>query len=87
VIGPILLVVGMTAAGAISAGWGGAVAAGVTALFMVAAVAAGAVMWVQRIGVLLEPEDAWEVAPRPPLFGRLVDTIYRRNLGMESAAD
>lgn len=86
-IGPILLVVGMTVAGAISAGWGGAVAAGVTALFMVAAVAAGAEMWAKRIGALLDPEDAWEVAPRPPLFGRLVDTIYRRNLGMESSAD
>ena len=86
-IGPILLVVGMTVAGAISAGWGGAVAAGMTGLFLVAAVAAGAAMWAKRIGSLLEPEDAWEVAPRPPLFGRLVDTIYRRSLEMRPPPD
>ena len=72
----------MTAAGAMSAGWGGAVAGGATGLFMVAAVAAGAAMWAKRIGSLLEPEDAWEVAPRPPLFGWLVDRIYRRSLEM-----
>ena len=80
----MLLFVGMTAAGAISAGWAGAVAAGATGLFLVAAVAAGAVMWAKSIGSLLEPEDAWEAAPRPPLFGRYVDMIYRRTLEMGS---
>jgi len=80
VLGPILLVVVMAAAGGAFGGWAGAVAAGATGLFVVGAVAAGAATWAARIGSLIEPEDAWEVAPRPPLFGRMVDAIYRRSL-------
>ena len=79
-IGPLLIVIGATTAGALASGWAGAVAAGFTGLFLVGAVAAGAAMWAGRIGALLEPEDAWSVAPRPPLFGRFVDAIYRRTL-------
>jgi len=74
----------MATAGALSSGWAGAIAAGATGLFLVAAVAAGAAMWARSIGALLEPEDAWKVAPRPPLFGRLVEAVYRRTLEMGS---
>ena len=58
-------------------------AAGFTGLFLVGAVAAGAAMWATRIGSLLDPEDAWEMAPRPPLFGGFVDAIYRRTLVLD----
>jgi len=54
---------------------------------LVGAVAAGAAMWASRIGSLLEPEDAWEVAPRPPLFGGFVDAVYRRTLEMDPPQD
>ena len=74
----------MATAGALSAGWAGAVAAGGAGLFLLAALAAGAAMWAKNIGSLLEPEDSWETAPRPPLFGRFVDAIYRRTLEMGS---
>ena len=70
-------------AGALAAGWAGALAAGFTGLFLVGAVAAGAAMWARNIGSLLEPEDAWEVAPRPPLFGGFVDAVYRRTLVLD----
>jgi hypothetical protein len=87
VIGPILIVVGMTIAGALAGGWSGGLAAGFVGLLVVGAVAAGAALWARRIGSLLEPEDAWEVAPRPPLFGRLVDSVYRRTLEMGPAEE
>jgi hypothetical protein len=80
VIGPVLLIAGMTVAGAVSAGTAGAIAAGVVGVFIVGAVAAGAALWATRIGRLLDPVDAWELAPRPPLFGRLTDAVYRRVL-------
>jgi len=83
VIGPLLIVIVATVAGAWSSGWAGAVAAGFTGLFLVGAVAAGAAMWANRIGSLLAPEDAWAEAPRPPLFGRFVDAVYRRTLEMD----
>ncbi|MBU1227383.1 MAG: hypothetical protein KJ698_09275 [Actinobacteria bacterium] len=79
-IGPLLIVIGATVAGALTAGWAGALAAGFTGLFLVGAVAAGAALWATRIGTMLDPGDAWEVAPRPPLFGGLVDAVYRRTL-------
>jgi hypothetical protein len=44
------------------------------------AVVAGAAVWSRQIGALIEPEDAWEVAPRPPGFRRLTDWAYRRTL-------
>ena len=81
-IGPILVVVGGVVAGALAGGLAGAGAAGVTGLALVGAVAMAAASWARRIGVLLEPEDAWEMAPRPPLFGGFVDRIYRRTLEM-----
>jgi hypothetical protein len=80
-IGPILLVVGAATVGAVTDGVAGAVGAGLAGLTVVAAVAAGAAFWAIRIGRLLDPEDARAHAPRPPLFGRLCDAVYRRTLG------
>ena len=83
-IGPIVLVVVSIAAGAASGGWPGAVAVGFGGLMVVAAMAAGAALWARRIGSLLEPEDAWEHAPRPPGFRPMMDWVYRRTLEMET---
>lgn len=81
-IGPIVVVVGAVVAGGLAGGWPGVVAAGLAGSALVAAVALAAGSWAKRIGVLLEPEEAWELAPRPPLFGGFVDRIYRRTLEM-----
>jgi hypothetical protein len=81
VIGPALLLIGFTTAGAFAGGWAGAVAGGVVALAFVGAVAAAALAWANTIGRRIDPEDAWETAPRPPLFGGLCEAMYRRVLG------
>jgi hypothetical protein len=81
VIGPVLLPAGFVVAGALAAGWAGAVTGALVGVLFVAAVAAAAAAWAARIGSGLEPEDAWAVAPRPPLFGRFCDAVYRRSLG------
>jgi hypothetical protein len=44
------------------------------------AVVAGAAVWSRQIGALIEPEDAWEVAPRPPGYRSLVEWVYDRTL-------
>jgi hypothetical protein len=79
-IGPILLVGVMVTIGALTEGVAGAVGAGLAALGMVAAVAAGAALWAVRMGRMMEPADAWRLAPRPPLFARLCEAVYRRLL-------
>ncbi len=79
-IGPVLLVAVVTGVGALTDGVAGAVGAGLAAVGIVGAVAAGAALWAVRMGRLMEPSDAWRTAPRPPLFGRLCDAVYRRLL-------
>ncbi len=79
-LGPILFPVALGVAGWITAGWAGAVSGIGVGLLISVAVAAGAVWWAQTIGALLEPEDALDAAPRPPLFGRLCDWIYARTI-------
>lgn len=79
-IGPFLLLIGFTTAGAFTAGWAGAVGGALLAVCLTGAVAAAALAWMNTIGRHLEPEDAWENAPRPPLFRRLVEAVYRRTL-------
>jgi hypothetical protein len=44
------------------------------------AVVAGAAVWSRQIGALIEPADAWEVAPRPPGYRSLVEWVYDRTL-------
>jgi hypothetical protein len=44
------------------------------------AVVAGAAVWSRQIGDLIDAEDAWEVAPRPPGFARLTEWVYKRTL-------
>ena len=79
-LGPALFPLGFGIVGWFTGdGAGLAVGIGVGLLVSVA-VAAGAAWWAQRIGVLLEPEDALANAPRPPLFGRLCDWVYERTI-------
>ncbi len=77
-IGPILLLIILTAAGAVSGGWAGAIVGAAVAGLITFFVAAAAAVWAQRIGRLLDPDEAHRLAPRPPLFGALCDSIYRR---------
>jgi len=86
-LGPWLLLIGFTTAGAFTAGWAGAVAGGLVAVLFVGAVAAAAIAWANTIGNRLHPEDAWEAAPRPPLFGRLCDAVYRKVLDTEAGEE
>ena len=79
-LGPAVFVAAMAVAGAAAAGWAGALAAGGTGLFVVGAVAVAAAAWARRVGPFLTREEAWAAAPRPPLFGRMVEAIYRRTL-------
>lgn len=79
-IGPLVLIAAFVVAGALTAGWGGAVGAGLVGLAFVGAIAAGAAFWSQSIGRHLSPESAWRHAPRPPGFARLCDAVYRRRL-------
>ena len=77
---PLLLPVALGVAGWLAAGWAGAVSALGVGLLIDGAVIAGAAVWSRQIGDLLDPEDAWEVAPRPPGFTRLTEWVYRRTL-------
>jgi len=79
-IGPFVLVAAFVTWGAFSAGWGGAIGAGIAGVAMVGAIAAGAAFWSQAIGQHIDPEMAWEQAPRPPGFAKLCDAVYRRRL-------
>jgi uncharacterized iron-regulated membrane protein len=79
-IGPLLIVAVFSVVGLVTGGWPGAVAAAIVGVLLVGAVAAAAVLWAERIGKLLDPDEAFRLAPRPPLFGPMCDTIYRRVL-------
>ena len=52
----------------------------VIALVAIGAVRVLASYWVSTIGVHLDPEDAFEKAPRPPGFAGLVEPVYQRRL-------
>ena len=76
----MLLPVGLGVAGWFAAGWAGAVAAFGVGVLIDLAVVAGAAVWSRQIGALIEPADAWEVAPRPPGYRSLVEWVYDRTL-------
>ena len=78
--GPLLLLLGFAVAGAVLGGWPGAAVGVVAALLLTGAVAVSAATWAHQIGRALEPDDAWNLAPRPPLFRRLCDWVYQRTL-------
>jgi hypothetical protein len=80
VIGPLLLLAAGGVAGWFSGGWPGAAAGMLAAGVITLGVAVAAAWWVSQVGRFLEPAVAWEVAPRPPLFGGLCDRVYRRVL-------
>ena len=80
-LGPALLLIGFTVAGAVVGGWPGAVVGVAVAFGLTGAVAASAAAWAHQIGRVLEPDDARALAPRPPLFRRLCDWVYLRTLG------
>ena len=80
-IGPILLVVVAAVAGGLAGSWPGAAAGLGVGLLVVFGVMAAAAWWAAQIGRSLDPATAWSVAPRPPLFARLCDAVYRRSLG------
>ena len=80
VIGPVLLVVAGGVAGGLTGGWPGAAAGIMAAVLATLGVAGAAAWWASQVGRTLEPAVAWEVAPRPPLFGPLCDKVYRRVL-------
>ena len=81
VIGPLLLLAALTVAGALSGGWAGAVVGAGVAVLVTLAVAAMAATWADRIGRLLDPDEARRLAPRPPGFGPLCDAVVARVLG------
>jgi len=76
----VLMVVGGVAGG-LADGWPGAAAGVGVAVLACFGVAAAAAWWAGNVGRSLDRATAWAVAPRPPLFGRLCDAIYRRALG------
>ena len=77
---PVLLPVVLGVAGWFTAGWAGAVTAFGVGVLIDLAVVAGAAVWSRQIGALIEPADAWEVAPRPPGYRSLVEWVYDRTL-------
>jgi len=79
--GPTLVLVLLAVAGGLSGGWPGAAAGIGVALLVILGVAAASAWWASQVGRRLERAVAWRVAPRPPLFGRLCDAVYRRALG------
>ncbi len=79
-IGPTLFPVAFAVGGAIAAGWAGAAVGLAIGLLTVVAVIVGAATWARQIGALLEADDAWENAPRPPGFARLTNWVYERSL-------
>jgi hypothetical protein len=77
-MGPIFLPAALAVAGALTAGWAGSIVGAGVGLLIDGAVIVGAALWMRQIGSVLEPEDAWDQAPRPPGFRRLVEWVYRR---------
>ena len=80
VLVPILLPIALSVAGWFAGDWAGVIAAFGVGVLIDLAVIAGAAVWARQIGSLLEPDDAWEVAPRPPGFRRLTEWVYQRTL-------
>jgi len=76
----MLLLVAGGVAGWFSGGWPGAAAGMLAAGAVTLGVAGAAAWWASEVGRSLEPAVAWEMAPRPPLFGPLCDRVYRRVL-------
>ena len=79
-IGPIVLIVGFGVAGWLADTTAGLIVGAGMGLLITVAVAAGATWWARSIGSLLEPEDAWKNAPRPPGFKRVCEWVYARAL-------
>ena len=77
---PVLLPLALGVAGWFAARWAGAVTAFGVGLLVDVAVIAGAAVWARQIGSLLDREDAWSVAPRPPGYRRLTEWVYERTL-------
>lgn len=77
---PVLLPLVLGVAGWFAADWAGAIAAFGVGLLIDVAVVAGAALWARQIGALMEPEDAWTTAPRPPGYRWLVEWVYKRTL-------
>jgi len=80
VIGPTLLLAAGGLAGWFSGGWPGLAAGMLAAVVVTLGVVVAAAWWASQVGRSLEPAVAWEVAPRPPLFGPLCNKVYRRVL-------
>jgi hypothetical protein len=78
VIGPLALVVVPAAFGALSGGWAGLAAGSMVGLGLVGALVAAAALWAARVREHLDPEVAFELAPRPPGCRRLMDSVYGR---------
>jgi hypothetical protein len=79
-IGPVLLPLALAAAGWLAAGSAGAAAAFGVGILVVVSVVIGAAVWARQIGGLLDPDEAFALAPRPPGFGALCDWVYERTL-------
>ncbi|HSM02591.1 MAG TPA: hypothetical protein VK960_09180 [Acidimicrobiia bacterium] len=77
---PIALPLVLGVAGWFAADGAGAITAFGVGLLIDVAVIAGAAVWARQMGLLMEPEDAWMNAPRPPGYRRLVEWVYRRTL-------
>lgn len=80
-LGPVLVPLILAYAGWASGDWTGAVVGLGVGLLVDVAVVAGAASWARRIGSLLDPGQAFDIAPRPPGFRALCDWVYRRTLG------
>ena len=78
--GPLLLTAAVTTVGALTGGWAGAIVGFGVGLLTITAIVVAAAVWARQIGQLLEHEDAWENAPRPPGFKALVEWVYTRSL-------
>ena len=78
--GPVLIVAAFSVVGLAAGGWPGAVVGALVGTLLIGAVAAAALLWAERIGRLLDAEEAFRLAPRPPGLGPMCDAIYRRAL-------
>jgi hypothetical protein len=79
-IGPAVLFAIGAIAGFLGGGWPGASVGVALAGSIVVAVVVLAAIWGSSFGFRFEPETAWEIAPRPPGFGRVCDFVYERVL-------
>lgn len=77
-IGPVVLLVAPALFGALTGGWAGFAAGSMVGLGLVGALVAAAALWAARVRDHLDPEVAFELAPRPPGCRRLMDVVYGR---------